>query len=140
VLDLPSLQLPTGAFDIRIVSTSPPTTRDVVVAAENVDKHGAYLRLPLWADETLRGARRTFSEVSGRSPDLKVVQHLSLSVSNASDEPRDVWIEERLRPARKRDIRGVHPKLTIVDNVARMRVVVPPRGKQELTLTITHQL
>jgi hypothetical protein len=139
VLDLPDPMLPAGPFDVRVTSATTPA-RDVVVTAADAEKIGAVLRLPLWADTTLHGSRRNAPETFSRRGARMMVQRLVTSVTNASEVSRDVWIEERLRPAKKRDIRGEHPKLTITDGVARMQVVVPPRGTQQVTLTITYEL
>jgi hypothetical protein len=131
-------RLPPGAFDVRVVA--PSGTRDVVVAPTSTEQLGRTLRLPLWPDDSLHGVRRSFADTYGDPGSRKLVQRIQLSVANASDEPRAVWIEERLRPARRREITGVDPRPIVADGVARVQVTVPPRGTQQLQLVIGYDL
>jgi hypothetical protein len=70
----------------------PPLARRTIAAG---------LGLPLWIDPQLHGRRdlRTDSPDDGALTD-----RFALSVANTGSVPRDVWIEEPLRPVRRRSI------------------------------------
>jgi hypothetical protein len=59
------------------------------------------VRLPLWTEPQLRGTRKRVIE---RADAASIVERFELTVSNTGDAPREVWIEEPLRPARTREL------------------------------------
>lgn len=105
--------------------------REIAIPAESRDRVAGKLRLPLWIDEQLIGRRKRrtlFREVHDASDEVE------LALSNHGSVVREVWIEERLRPARDRVVRS--PQRTtlpvLVGNVARSIVKVAP-GSTELS-------
>jgi hypothetical protein len=85
--------------------------------------------LALWADHSLRGTRKRTTE---RGDGTTLADRLELSITNLGAEPREVWLEEPLRPARRRElVRGRPAKPSLAGEVARIKVVVDP-GKTEL--------
>ena len=89
-------RLAPGPVHARVELAGEPV-RDIDVPAAGRRRRGAELRLPLWIDEALRGKRNRWTE----APDDRVrSDRFLLSIANLGDTPREVWIEEPLRPAR----------------------------------------
>jgi hypothetical protein len=86
------------------------------------------LRLPLWVDDTLRGALvRSVVENDGQ----RMVESFAVSVANVGDTPREVWIEAEARRAKRRRVERPWPKKpTASGDVVRSVVDVKP-GKLE---------
>jgi len=139
VLDLDIDDLPSGPIEVHAGMPGEPA-RDVVVTQLDRDQLGPTLQVPLWLDETLHGTRR--DDVSTREgPHGRIiVQRIQLMVANASDVPREVWIDERLRPGLRREVRGTPIAPTIVGDTARVKVVVPPRGDERTVFTLRYEL
>jgi hypothetical protein len=100
-------------------------------------------RLPLWTDPLLRGTRRRFvdrGEPRSRGErGSSLVERFELTVSNLGGEPREVWIEEPLRSARRRELsraRPARPELT--GDVARLKVIVAPGQIERLGFTVRY--
>jgi hypothetical protein len=93
-------------------------------------------RLPLGSDPLLRGLRRrTIDPFAGAS----LADRLELSVANMDSEPREVWIEEPLRPAKKREITRARPaKPEIAGDIARHKVTVAPGQIERLGFTVRY--
>ena len=133
-LELEGTMLASGPVRVHLEGDPP---RDVVVSSIDRERLGKTTRLPLWVDDALHGARRHWIERSAQ----RLVQRFQLSVSNASDAPREVWIEERLRPARRRDVTRAWPsKPVLTDDVARTKLVVPAGGTERINYTLTYEL
>src|SRR5690606_25620869 len=67
---------------------------------------GEPLRMKLWIDSTLRGGRqRMIVDNDGQ----RMIEVVALSVTNIGDEPREVWLEEYARPAKRRSIERAWP-------------------------------
>jgi len=108
--------------------------RDVEVPSAGREDSAAGTRLPLWIDEQLRGIRNRI--VSG-SDGASLVDKFSISISNLGSEPREVWIEEKLRPAKRRTIKfGWPTKPVLGAEVARTKVVVVPGGTERVGYVI----
>lgn len=137
VLELEDVEVPTGVIDVRIALPDQPT-REVVVPANEREVVGRTLRLGLWVDEALHGARRT-TVTSDQRPNGKALrQRFQISVSNRSEHPREIWIEERLRPL-KREIVDPPPGQTVIDHVARLKVTLPPGGTHEIDFSVIYR-
>ncbi len=107
-------------------------------------------RLPLWIDPLLRGTRKRITE---RADGVTITERLELTVSNTGGEPREVWIEEPLRPARRRELARPRPDATdaprtasgpraprpeIAGDVARLKLVVAPGQVERLRFTVRY--
>jgi hypothetical protein len=96
-------------------------TRDIDVPAEGRRTTTAGVRLPLWIDDQLRGRRERRSDAG----DTALTDRFQLAVANLGEATRDVWIEERLRPLRRRTVTGAWPsEPTIVDSRLRLKLTV----------------
>jgi hypothetical protein len=136
VLELEGVPLPIGHVDVEVSDDS--ARRTAIVPPREREVIGKMLRLGLWTDEGLHGVRRNVVETY-QLPDGKVIkQRLQLSVANASDVPREVWIEERLRPKAKHQIENAPAAQTIVDGIARSKLTVEPKGTATIDFTITY--
>jgi hypothetical protein len=113
------------------------TVRDVDVPAAGREHTGAGTRLPLWIDEQLHGLRsRSVTGADGASP---LADRLSFSVSNLGTEPREVWVEERLRAAKRATVRSGWPqKPEQTAEVVRARVIVKGGGVERLGFVIDY--
>src|SRR5690606_38621782 len=76
--------------------------RDLDVAQENrrqADAPDAPLRLPLWVDESLRGARQRIVEYNDGA---LIIESYVFAVINDGERGRDVWVVEPMRRATRR--------------------------------------
>ena len=71
------------------------------VAQATAERDGDTTRVPLWTDAMLRGFR---VKVYASGDEHVLRERLGLSVANLADRPREVWVEEELRPARRRKV------------------------------------
>lgn len=112
------------------------TIRDIDVPAAGREHTDAGTRLPLWIDEELRGLRnRSVTGADGAS----LTDRLAFSVSNLGTEPREVWIEERLRTAKRVTLKTGWPaKPTQTTDVVRTKVVVKGGGVERLGFVIEY--
>jgi hypothetical protein len=94
------------------------------VARGNFAREGAGARVALWNDPELHGLR--VKTLSGDQQEMR--EHLAFSVVNHADHPREVWIEEELRPARRRRVVRSKPKVAVDRGVLRVQLTVPPNG------------
>jgi len=102
--------------------------RDIHVPAAGRRQAAAMLRLPLWIDDQLHGKRDRWG---GSLDDQAVVDKFMVSVANTGTTTREVWIEEKLRPARRRTVTHAWPsEPIIIKNLLRMKLAVPA-GKIE---------
>lgn len=101
------------------------------------ERLGTGMRVPLWIEAGLRGGRQRWVE---SSDDGNLVERFQLSVSNSTDAPRDVWIEEHLRPAKHREPRSGSPgKPTLVNDLARSHVTVGPHTTERIAYTLVYE-
>lgn len=136
-MELANVRLPPGPLHVH-VETTEESPHDVIVPAENrkEEKTGSVLRLPLWTDDQLRGARQRMVVMNTGT---KMREHLIASVSNTGDTPREVWIEERLRPAQKRTVsQGFPAKPAQHGEYLRSKVVVKPTGIERIGYSIDY--
>ena len=107
-LELAAMQLAPGPVHIHLEQADGPRDVDVpATSRKQEDEPNAPLRLPLWADDDLRGNRMRTIEYS---TDNELTERFVFSIANMGDTPREVFIEERLRPAGKRTIENPWPK------------------------------
>jgi hypothetical protein len=111
--------------------------RDVHVPAAGRRQAAAMLRLPLWIDGQLHGKRDHWSAL----PDgTATTDKLTVSVANTGTVTREVWIEERLRPARRRTVTHAWPsESTIVKNLLRMKLTVHAGTVEHAGVEITSE-
>ncbi|MEO8704621.1 MAG: hypothetical protein ABI867_31490 [Kofleriaceae bacterium] len=134
-LELEQVKLSGGGVRVHIALPDERET-DIIVSTIDREVIGKLLRLPLWVDDQLNGARRHWLE---RETDKAFSQRFELSVSNAGDTPREVWIEERLRPARRRTIQRAWPTTPVIENgIARVKVTVAPHGTERVGFAIDY--
>jgi hypothetical protein len=126
-LELDDLALAPGPAHARIELAGQPP-RDLDVPARGRKQAGASLQLPLWIDDALYGKRDRWSEAHDGG---MLTDKLAVSVANTGDATRDVWIEEELRPSRRRSVRRAWPSTpSLGKDVLRMKLTVPA-GKIE---------
>jgi hypothetical protein len=120
-LDERALALAPGPVHAHVVLPQ-EGVRDIDVPAAGRRQAAAMLRLPLWIDDQLRGKRDRWS---GSPDDQAGTDRLTVSVANTGAVTREVWIEEKLRPARRRTVTHAWPgEPTIVKNLLRMKLTV----------------
>lgn len=130
-------ELAPGRMQVQLALPDQPR-RDLDIATGGSQLRGGRLRLPLYADELLHGSRKR--EVQSSSP-TRIVERLRVSVSNLAEVPREVWIEERLRPAHRRELTRAQPtSVELAGKRLTHRVVIPPRGSSGLDVTIRYDL
>ncbi|MBA2543791.1 MAG: hypothetical protein H0V17_29375, partial [Deltaproteobacteria bacterium] len=135
LLELDGVLLPAGIVDVEVAEPKktavvPPREREVV---------GKTLRLGLWTDEALHGVRLNVVETFARSGGKVIKQRLRMSVENRSEAPREVWIEERLRPGKQPTITGAPAGQTIVDGIARIKIVVQAKSTESIAFEVVSQ-
>ncbi len=110
--------------------------RDIEVPAAGRVESRAGTRLPLWIDDQLRGIRNR--SVTG-SDGASLADRFQISISNLGAEPREVWIEEKLRPAKRRTIKSSWPSKPVLGaDVARTKVTVKPGGTERVGYVIDY--
>ncbi len=122
-LELEDRDLPPGPVHAHVESPG-EAIRDVEVPAAGRERLGDTLRLPLWIDDTLHGLRtRVVIGADGAS----LADRFVISVANNGTEPRDVWVEERLRTTARRTLRSGWPmKPTLAHGRAQTRLLIKP--------------
>lgn len=110
--------------------------REIDVPSAGREDTKAGTRLPLWIDDQFRGVRnRSVAGADGAS----LADRFAVTVSNLGTLPREVWIEERLRPARQRTITAGWPtKPALGAGVARTKVTVKPGGTERVSYVIAY--
>jgi hypothetical protein len=102
--------------------------RDIDVPALGRRTVGDALGLPLWIDEDLHGRRDRWSRPHD---DTGIADRFAISIANVGATQREVWVEEALRPARRRTVRNAWPSAPVVlDTRIRLKLTVAP-GKIE---------
>ncbi len=135
VLELDGVDLAAGQIEVRFSGVQ---LRDVTVAQRDRGRVGDTLRLQLDSVTTLRGERRNTADVSTGKSGTSITNKITITVSNLSDEPKPVSIEEQLRPGVKRVTTQLPPTAKLVGDTVRADVVVPGRGNQRLELKVTY--
>jgi hypothetical protein len=123
-LELPGVQLASGAFRVHVELAVEGGRRETEVPSSARQQSDAGVRIPLWIDPDLRGYRQR-TQIPGDGTGS--TDRLVLSVANTGTVTREVWIEEHLRLARRRVIKGAFPKKPALrGDILRSHVEVKP--------------
>ncbi len=110
--------------------------RDLEIPPGGREQSSTGTRLPLWIDGELRGVR---NRVVTGSDGANLADRFQFSISNLGAEPREVWIEEKLRPAKRRAIKTGWPTRPVLGaDVARTKVTVKPGGTERIGYVIDY--
>jgi hypothetical protein len=113
--------------------------RDLELPASLRDVHGDVVRLPLWLDSSLAGSRLRFADPT-IDADASTSERLMLSISNLGDVPREVWVEEHVRPARHRKIERAWPQRPSASgDLVREKLEVKPHAIARVGYTVTYE-
>ncbi|HTL37581.1 MAG TPA: hypothetical protein VL326_30830 [Kofleriaceae bacterium] len=138
-LDLGAIRLAPGPIHIHLEQADGPVDVDVPSESrKQEDEPNAPLRLPLWADDELRGNRMRTVEYSDGN---ELTERYVFSIGNTGDVPRDVYIEEKLRTAAKRKIDHPWPKKSTSSaphDMLRTKLEVKPRTVTRAGYTLTY--
>jgi hypothetical protein len=136
-LDLASSPLAPGPVRVHVDVAGERRT-DVIVPAEGRSTDPSALRLPLWVDSELVGSRSRFVDLGGGAA---LAERLLLGVFNAGSAPREVWIEEHARPARRHHIERAWPtRPAFAGDLVRSHLVVKPGGFERVGYTIAYEM
>lgn len=128
--------LPPGPVHAHVELAGEPV-RDIDVPAAGRRRSGGALRLPLWIDEALHGKRDRWTEASD---DAVLSDRFLVSVANRGDAPREVWIEEALRPASRRTIAHAWPRSPELGrHRLRMKLTVAPGAVERAGFAIDYE-
>lgn len=112
-----------GPVGVRIAVPGEPA-REVEVPAAARRRSGNELRLELWPDVVLVGKRDRSTEVPD---DGLISDRFQIAITNRGDTAREVWIEETLRPGRRRTVRHAWPRSPeLGHHHVRLRLLVAP--------------
>ena len=127
-LELEDPALPLGPLHVHLALPG-EAIRDLDVPAAGRAGSRRTRRFALWIDSQLRGVRRRATGASGPI----TVERFVVSVINTGEVPREVWVEERLRHAKHREVTNAWPaQPTVTGDRARTRLVIAP-GSVERT-------
>jgi len=128
-------ELPAGVTHAHVAIPG-EAVRDARVPAAGRERFGETVRWPLWIDEDLWGRRtRSIDRADGE----RVTDRVQLAVFNGGETPREVWIEERLRPARSLLLTQWRPaEPAITRTRARRKVVVAPGATERLSFVVDY--
>lgn len=133
-LDEPALALGPVRAHVELAGEA---TRDIDVPAAGRRRQAVALRLPLWIDDQLRGTRDHRSASFG---DVTEADRFAVSVSNTGDAAREVWIEEKLRPVRRRTVTHAWPsEPVVVKDLLRMKLTVHGGKIERAGFEITYE-
>lgn len=138
-LELGALKLAPGPIHIHLEESDGPRDVDVpATSRKQEDEPNAPLRLPLWTDDELRPSRTRTTEYSDGND---LTERYVFSIGNTGDVARDVYIEEHLRPAKKRKIEHPWPKKSTTaapHDVLRTKLEVKPGTVIRAGYTMTY--
>ncbi|HSS02256.1 MAG TPA: hypothetical protein VLM79_34595 [Kofleriaceae bacterium] len=135
-LELSAAVLAPGPVRVH-VEVAGETTRDVDVPARGRRSRGTVLDLPLWVDGDLRGRRDRWSQ----SQDLALIDRFAVSITNLGAAPREVWIEEALRPARRHTVRHARPgAAVVVETLLRMKLTIDGHAVERGGFEIAYEM
>jgi hypothetical protein len=137
VLELDDAELTHGVMRVHL-DLPGQNPQDLVIAASDRERIGKRIvRVPLQPVHVLSGLRRHW----GVEPlgDRGYAQRFELSVTNVDIVPREVWIEERLRPIRGRKLVKPWPAVhSITHNAVRVMVTIPPSKTERIGFTVEY--
>ncbi len=138
-LEIPALHLSPGIVQVVVAAIPGEDDHEVVVAAEDrePDEDSAgVLRLPLWADDTLRAdIQRAFVVPNGD----ELYEKFTATVLDIGAAQRSVFVEEKLRPDAKRSVTHATPvKPGLVGNTLRVKLVVDPAKVERVSFVVKY--
>jgi hypothetical protein len=129
-LDLGDDTMPPGRVMLEVNQTGEPVPQPAMVEADAIElvnpetDRSGQIRIKLWPSVDLRGMRMKYPL---SVLDNGLTESLLFSVSNGGDRPREILIEEELRPGKKREVMKPFPtKPTVRNGVLRVRVTARP--------------
>lgn len=129
-------RIPHGPVRAHVELPGQPA-RDIALAADVRDATSEHARFPLWIDEELLGTRRRSIE---RADGVIITDRVQLAVANLGGAPREVWVEERLRTARRRSLVHAWPnRPALAGDVARTKLTLAPGETARLGFTIDYE-
>ncbi|MDQ3298721.1 MAG: hypothetical protein M3619_19210, partial [Myxococcota bacterium] len=130
-------QLPAGTLHAHIAIAGEPV-REARVPARGRERSGELSRWPLWIDESLRGAR---TQIVDHADGVRMTVRLQLAVGNLGEAPRELWVEERLSPARRAEITHAWPSAPeLTRRVVWYKLVLAPGATRRLGFTVNYEL
>lgn len=93
-------------------------------------------RLAIYADEDLHGTRQRWHDFSDSA---ELADRFLMSVSNAGEEVREVWVEEHLRTAKRRRVARAWPSPPgLHGELLRTKLVVRPGKVERIGYTVDY--
>ena len=93
-------------------------------------------RLAIYADEDLHGTRQRWHDFVDTA---ELADRFAMAVTNTGDEPREVWIEEHLRAAKRRVVAHAWPRPPgLHGEILRSKVVVRPGKTVRVGYTVDY--
>lgn len=131
-LDLGDDTMPPGRVMLEVSQGDDPVPQPAILEADAIemvdpasDQTGR-IRIKLWQASDLRGQRQKWTM---STLDTGMVESVLCSVANGGSRPREVVVEEEMRPARRREVDKPFPrKPTVRNGILRTRLTVPPGG------------
>jgi len=134
-LELPGLRLAPGGVRVHL-GLADEDVRDGELPPSSRTLVGEELRLRLWTDDSLRSSRQRTTDYSERA---ESAERIAITVMNLGTVPRDVWIEDPMRPANHRRIeRALPDKLTRDHDLAVAHVTVAPGKVEHVAFTVAY--
>ncbi len=134
-LELADIVLAPGEVRVHVEQTGEPP-RDVDLPARPRAPGTDTARLPLWDDPDLRGMRQPGVDHTDAA---SLADRLVYSVTNVGTVPHEVWIEEHLRPAkRRRVVRAWPTKPAVHDDLLRTKLTIAPGKIERLGFTVDY--
>jgi len=136
-LELRDPQIARGALRAHVEVPGTPT-RDLELGPELRRDVAGAVRWRAWIDEDLVGTRK---RTVHRADAASITDGLELAISNLGNVPREVWIEEPLRMAKRRQIARAWPARPVLGkHFARSKLVVGAGKTERIELTIDYEL
>jgi hypothetical protein len=135
-LELADPALPRGPMRAHVALPDAPV-HDLALAADLRVQTTEHTRFPLYIDDDLRGTRsRTIERADG----VMITDRITITVANMGSEPREVWVEERLRTAKRRSLAQAWPaRPTFSKDIARTKLTLAPGKTERLGFTIDYE-
>jgi hypothetical protein len=136
-LELADIALAPGPVRVHVELAGHPI-RDIDVPALGRRTVADALALPLWIDDELRGRRDRWSQPHDGAA---IVDRFAIAVTNLGATASDVWIEEALRPSRRRTVRHAWPATPVLlEARVRMKLTVAPGKIERCGFEIDYEL
>jgi len=134
--ELASEHLPPGAIH-AIVDVPGELARVAEVTGTRRRDDDEPTRLALFADDEVHGTRKRWHDFSERA---ELADRFVMTIRNASEEAREVWVEEKLRaPAKRRTVTHAWPKKPgLHRDTLRTKVVVQPGQSERIGYTVAY--